>query len=160
MEVDQLAVELQQAYQQYGLEGITLLGGEPFAQASAAAAIARAAWDMGLTVLVFSGYTLEQLQAMAEPAVQELLRYTDMLVDGPYDRNQPETRRRWIGSANQRLYFLSGRCQWDDRWLQRNTLEIRVRGNEVIINGFPAPRAAGLWKGWRRLRAKTTPKGE
>ena len=75
------------------------------------------------------------------------LAETDILVDGPYDRDQPEKTRRWIGSANQRVHFLTPRCAADDpRWRQPNTLEIRLRDGEVTVNGFPAPRAAGMWK--------------
>jgi anaerobic ribonucleoside-triphosphate reductase activating protein len=130
-----------------GIEGITLLGGEPTAQAASAAALARAVRAGGLTVLVFSGHTLEEIRASPDPAVAELLAETDILVDGPYLREQPETHRRWVGSANQRIHFLSERCQAEDpRWLQPNTLEIRLRGRELSVNGFPAAQAVGLWK--------------
>src|SRR3954469_9156045 len=46
-----------------GIEGITLLGGEPLAHAPGAAALARAPCDRGLTVMVFSGYTIEEARA-------------------------------------------------------------------------------------------------
>jgi anaerobic ribonucleoside-triphosphate reductase activating protein len=76
-----------------------------------------------------------------------LLELTDVLVDGPYVRELPDTERRWVGSTNQRVRFLSDRYHPDDPcWRQRNTLEIRVRGSEVSVNGFPAPGAVGLWK--------------
>jgi anaerobic ribonucleoside-triphosphate reductase activating protein len=134
------------------IEGITLLGGEPLAHAAGAAALARAARDLGLTVMVFSGYTLEAARALPDPTVGELLALTDILVDGPYLRDQPETRRRWIGSANQRVHFLGGRARADDpRWLLPNTLEIRLRGPELTVNGFPARGAVGLWKRPRTL---------
>jgi anaerobic ribonucleoside-triphosphate reductase activating protein len=130
-----------------GIEGITLLGGEPLAHAAAGAALARAAHERGLTVMVFSGYTLEEARGLPDPAVAELLAETDILVDGPYLREQPEPRRRWIGSANQRVHFLTNRCRADDpRWLQTNTLEVRLRDGELTVNGFPAPGAVGLWK--------------
>ncbi len=130
-----------------GIEGITLLGGEPLAHASGAAVLARAAHERGLTVMIFSGFTLEEARNLREPAAAELLAETDILVDGPYLRDQPETRRRWIGSANQRVHFLTGRCRADDpRWVQPNTLEIRLRGQELTVNGFPAASAVGLWK--------------
>src|SRR5688572_28818944 len=77
-----------------GIEGITLLGGEPFAHAAAGAALAAAARLRGLTVMVFSGYTIEELRARPEPAVAELLALTDILVDGPYVRELPDTTRR------------------------------------------------------------------
>ena len=64
-----------------------------------------------------------------------------------------DTERRWIGSRNQGVHFLTGCYRFDDQWRKRNTLEIRVRGGEVVVNGFPAGAAAGLWKGWRRTPA-------
>jgi anaerobic ribonucleoside-triphosphate reductase activating protein len=135
----------------HALEGITLLGGEPLAHAAGAAALARAAHGLGLTVMVFSGFTLEEARQLPDPAVAELLAETDILVDGPYRRDMPETRRRWIGSSNQRVHFLSDRCRADDpRWLLPNTLEIRLAGGELTVNGFPARSAVGLWKRPRR----------
>jgi len=130
-----------------GIEGITLLGGEPLAHAAGAAALARATRERGLTVMVFSGHTLEEAQAQNDPDVDAVLALTDILVDGPYVRELPDTTRRWIGSTNQRIHFLSDHYRADDPcWREPNTLEIRVRGGEVSVNGFPAPRAVGLWR--------------
>jgi anaerobic ribonucleoside-triphosphate reductase activating protein len=81
-----------------------------------------------------------------------LLAHTDILVDGPYVRELPETRRRWIGSSNQQVHFLSDRYRADDPcWQLPNTLEIRLRGMELTVNGFPARSAVGLW---RRLASR------
>ena len=109
--------------------------------------LARRSHQLGLSVMVFTGYVLEEARRAPDAAVAELLNATDILVDGPYIREEPETRRRWIGSANQRVHFLSDRCSPDDpRWLLPNTLEIRLRGTELTVNGFPARSAVGLWK--------------
>jgi anaerobic ribonucleoside-triphosphate reductase activating protein len=130
-----------------GVEGITLLGGEPFAHAAGAAALARAARERRLSVMVFTGYTLAEVKALRDPASRDLLHSTDLLVDGPYLRERPESRRRWIGSANQQIHFLTDRYRRDDAcWDRPNTLEIRLQGSAVIINGFPAQRAAALWR--------------
>jgi anaerobic ribonucleoside-triphosphate reductase activating protein len=130
-----------------GVEGITFLGGEPLAHAAGAVVLARALRQRGLTVMVFSGFTLEEARHLPDPAVAELLALTDILVDGPYLRDQPDTRRRWIGSTNQRIHFLTERYRADDpRWLLPNTLEIRLAGGELTVNGFPARSAVGLWK--------------
>ena len=98
--------------------------------------------------MVFSGYTLEEAAGAARPGRRgRCLAHTDILVDGPYVREQPDTTRRWIGSTNQRIHFLTDRYRADDPcWREANTLEIRVRGGEVTVNGFPAPRAVGLWR--------------
>jgi len=130
-----------------GIEGITLLGGEPLAHAAGAAALAEAVRHRGLSVMVFSGYTIEEARGMRDPQVDALLAHTDILVDGPYVRELPDTARRWIGSTNQRIHFLTDRYRADDScWREPNTLEIRVRGAEVAVNGFPARRAVGLWR--------------
>ena len=145
--VADLLAEIAQAHQTHGVEGVTLLGGEPLAHAAGAAALARGVRAVGLTVMVFSGYTLDEARALPDPAVADLLAHTDILVDGPYDRDRPDTERRWIGSTNQRIHFLTNRYRPDDLcWRQPNTLEIRLRGGELSVNGFPARSAVGLWK--------------
>jgi anaerobic ribonucleoside-triphosphate reductase activating protein len=150
--LDDMAAWISESQKVSEIEGITLLGGEPFAHAVAGAALARISRQLGLSVMVFSGFTIEELQNRPEPEVSELLLITDILVDGPYDREKPDTDRRWIGSTNQRIHFLTDRYSFDDQWRKRNTLEIRVVGREITINGFPSADAVGLWKGWKRKK--------
>lgn len=145
-----------------GVEGVSLLGGEPFAHAAGAAAFAAAARQRSLSVMVYSGYTIEAIRALPDPAAADLLALTDVLVDGPYVREQPEPKRRWVGSANQRVHLLTDHYRADDPcWTKPNTLEIRVTGPTVTVNGFPAAGpAVGLWKGWtRKPRPSPTPDG-
>src|SRR5436190_11492947 len=51
---------VRQAANRHPIEGITLLGGEPLAHAAGAAALAEEGHRMGLTLMVFTGYTLEE----------------------------------------------------------------------------------------------------
>jgi anaerobic ribonucleoside-triphosphate reductase activating protein len=135
------------------IEGVTLLGGEPFQQAEGCAAVAAAVRAAGLTVMVFTGYTLEELRARAaagEPGVAALLDATDLLVDGRYLRHQPEPPpaaggRRFIGSRNQRVHFLSSRYSpADPRLAARNSIELRLVDGALTVNGWPAGAAALL----------------
>lgn len=120
------------------VEGVTFLGGEPFAQAAACAELARRTRASGLSVVVFSGYTFDELERSADPSVASLLDSTDLLFAGPYIREQPETERRWIGSSNQTVHFLSDRYAETDPGLrQSNTIEIRFRRGEMTVNGWP-----------------------
>jgi anaerobic ribonucleoside-triphosphate reductase activating protein len=91
------------------VEGITLLGGEPFEQAGVLAPFARLARDHGLSVMAFTGYLLEDLRLDRPAGARELLAHVDLLVDGPYRADLPERHRRWSGSANQRFHHLTGR---------------------------------------------------
>jgi anaerobic ribonucleoside-triphosphate reductase activating protein len=156
----EMAAWMARAQEESGVEGITLMGGEPFAHAPAALAVAKSARQLGLSVMVFSGYTMEELNQRPEPEVAELIATTDILVDGPYIREQPDTQRRWIGSRNQRIHFLTPRYSFDEQWRKKNTLEIRVDRAGISVNGFPASNAVGLWKGWKRKKSLTVvPRG-
>ncbi len=140
--IDQIA----RAQHDHNIEGITLLGGEPFAHAGGASEVARQVRKRGLSVMVFTGYELTTLQGASDTAVQRLLCEIDLLIDGPYDRNRPDTSRRWVGSTNQGIHFLTDRYSADDPcWPERDTLEIRMRDGEITVNGFPADHARSLW---------------
>ena len=145
--IGEVVAEIATAHRDLGVEGITLLGGEPLAHAAGAAVLARETQRIGLTVMVFTGYTLDEARSLPDPAVADLIAHTDILVDGPYVRGLPDTRRRWIGSTNQRIHFFTDRyCADDPCWRRPNTLEIRLQDGELSVNGFPARSAVGLWK--------------
>lgn len=150
--VEGVAAEIQSTQRSHGITGLTLLGGEPLAHAAGAAELSRAARNSGLSVMVFTGYTLEEARSLADPAVARLLELTDILVDGPFIRERPERRRRWIGSENQRIHFLTDRHNSDDsEWLQRNTVELRWDGAQLTVNGFPI-RSEAMTGRWTRRR--------
>ena len=124
-----------------GVEGISLLGGEPFEQAEACAALASGARDSGLSVMVFSGHTLAELEAQAaggRPGVRELLSACDLLVDGRFEKEQLDGSRRWIGSRNQVLHVFGDRYRADDpRFAAPQTAEIRFEDGVLTMNGWP-----------------------
>ncbi len=125
-----------------GIEGLSMLGGEPFEQAAEVAALARLVKAGGKTVMIYSGYTLEELRAKAkaDAGVQALLDTTDLLLDGRYDATRPEKTRRWIGSTNQTLHFFTDAYRPDEaRFWTSNTVELRLENGLLTINGWPAP---------------------
>ena len=147
MSVAGLLSQIESAQRESSIEGVTLIGGEPFSHAHGAAALAKAVRERGLTVMIFSGFTIEQIRENPNPDVATLLHETDLLVDGPYLEQQSETARRWIGSSNQRIHFLSDAYSEDDpRWQTSNTMEIRMVDGEISVNGFPAEAAIDFWR--------------
>jgi anaerobic ribonucleoside-triphosphate reductase activating protein len=105
MRVDDLADRLARE----AVDGVTFSGGEPFAQADALADLleaVRARRD--LSAMSYTGYTLDHLRRRGTPGQQRLLGLLDILVDGPFLAARL-TARRWRGSSNQRLHFLTAR---------------------------------------------------
>ncbi len=84
------------------LDGITLSGGEPLEQAKACAQIAKAAHQAGLNVWVYTGYTWEELIQKNDTNQMDLLKNTDILVDGPFLIEQRSLELYFKGSKNQR----------------------------------------------------------
>ncbi|GAB3135380.1 4Fe-4S single cluster domain-containing protein [Amycolatopsis stemonae] len=113
-----------------GIEGVTLLGGEPFDQAGPLGLFASAVRAAGLSVMTFTGHVREDLPP------SKLLDATDLLVDGPYLADRPEPSRPWVGSVNQRFHFLTDR--YDEAIFRTpNRLELRIAPDgEIELNGF------------------------
>ncbi|MGY3855134.1 4Fe-4S single cluster domain-containing protein [Aeromonas aquatilis] len=131
---------LANAHHVHDLEGVTFLGGEPMLQAQGLAVVAQGAQSLGLSVMVFSGYTKTELDAMQLPGVDQLLRYTDVLVDGPYEASLPEISRRWVGSTNQQFHYLTERydAQIEKRDAVERLIEVRINSDgTVFVNGWP-----------------------
>ncbi|MGI8424151.1 MAG: 4Fe-4S single cluster domain-containing protein [Chloroflexota bacterium] len=109
-------------------DGVSLLGGEPFAQPDGLLALVIALRARGGGhILAYSGYTYERLRAMAadQPAIGAALEQIDLLVDGPYVEALAGSAGPWTGSGNQRVIDMvtTRRCgrivHWEARRVQR-----------------------------------------
>ncbi|MCA9716567.1 MAG: radical SAM protein [Myxococcales bacterium] len=122
------------------VEGVSLLGGEPFAQAGGLARVAEGVRARGLSVMIFTGYTMAELRARAQDDddARRLLAAADLLVDGRYEARERTTTRRWIGSKNQVLHFLSERYdERDPQFRGDNQVELRLKDGVLTVNGWP-----------------------
>ena len=89
-----------------GIEGITYTGGEPMVQAPALAILSQRLREAGLTIVCYTGHTLEALNASKNPWIERFLRRVDVLIDSPYVRDKA-ANLLWRGSTNQRVHFLT-----------------------------------------------------
>ena len=120
------------------IEGLTFVGGEPFLQAKGLSKIAEWATSTGLTVLTFTGYLLKELKDMHNRDVDRLLKFTDLLVDGPFLEELPDSKRAWIGSTNQKLWYLSNKYEKGIEYAcSEHKMEIMISEGDVLINGWP-----------------------
>lgn len=104
------------------VQGVTLSGGEPFAQAAALLPLARLIKGHGLHLCAYSGYTFEQLLELGrrEPAAAQLLECCDVLVDGPFLLEQRTLAKRFAGSKNQRCLDVQESLRQNQPILQGN----------------------------------------
>jgi anaerobic ribonucleoside-triphosphate reductase activating protein len=89
-----------------GIEGVTYTGGEPTVQACGLALLSERLRTAGLTVVSYTGYTLEALRARNDPWIERFLASVDILIDGPFVQAKA-ANLLWRGSRNQRIHFLS-----------------------------------------------------
>jgi anaerobic ribonucleoside-triphosphate reductase activating protein len=121
------------------VEGITFLGGEPFEQAASLAELGARLKEIGLSVMTFSGYLLDDIRKANRKDWNDLLSVTDLLIDGPFIKEQRDLSRPWVGSANQRYHFLTDRYLHlkDELMSKPNRLEIRLKPDgRVFANGM------------------------
>jgi anaerobic ribonucleoside-triphosphate reductase activating protein len=139
-----------------GGEGVTVSGGEPFAQAGAIARViglVREEIDYG--VIVYSGYTFEELSERAgrDEEIALLLGEIDVLIDGLYVA-ELDDGRPYRGSSNQRILPLTDRY---DSVLDSYYNESRGRRTEIsmgfdgcfTLTGVPS---AEMLAAWERMR--------
>jgi len=134
---EQLNALLEQSLSEHPtLEGVTLLGGEPFSQAEGCYLFARKAKDLGLSVVTFTGYTYQAIQKKNLPHWQELVSVTDVLVAGPFLQEKVDKSRPWLGSTNQQYHFLSSRYTLED-FQEPDGIEISIgQDGQVVVNGW------------------------
>lgn len=119
-------------------EGVTFSGGEPFWQAPALAELARKVKAFGLSVMSFTGFTLEQLQSEYAPAgAQALLEQLDILIDGPYVQSlaihRPDSP---VSSSNQRVHIFNPAFRDRITWAS-DQIEIHVlKDGSRIVTGY------------------------
>ncbi len=117
------------------IEGITFLGGEPLDQIEAITEISKAVREIGLSVLVFTGYVYEEIKDKAE--IQELINFIDILIDGKYEEDKQDFSRAWVGSSNQKYYFFTDKYDESVITQYKNKIEIRISpNNSVVMNGM------------------------
>lgn len=82
-------------------DGITLSGGDPFFQVEACTDIAKYAKKIGLNVWAYTGFVFEDL--IKTDKAKELLKYIDVLIDGPFILEKKSLNVKFRGSTNQRI---------------------------------------------------------
>jgi anaerobic ribonucleoside-triphosphate reductase activating protein len=132
IEVSQILSELDNLK---GIEGITLLGGEPLQQSNASLELIRGCKERGLSVFLYTGYDPSEF----DETMQACFELSDIAVTGRFVQELRDTTLRWRGSLNQQVHFISGR--YNQSVLEERTeveCHILPNGNLTIV-GYAEP---------------------
>ena len=122
---------------QTGIEGVTFLGGEPFEQAQELSKLAFKIKQKGLSVVCFTGYTLQEIKSKNAPEAIKFLENIDLLIDGGFEEDKFDLSRPWVGSSNQRYIYLTDFYKEEDILKYKNKIEMRInRDGKLEINGM------------------------
>lgn len=90
------------------LDGITLSGGEPLVpeRYKEILELVKGVKALGGNVWCYTGFLYENLVAMHNEILDEILKNIDVLVDGPFILAQRNLSIKYRGSTNQRLLYL------------------------------------------------------
>ena len=125
-ELEEIAIK---AINQYGIEGVTYLGGEPTIQL-ALPSLTASLKKLGLGIIAFTGRIYDD--------VSDILQGCDMVIDGPYIEEKRSFSRKIIGSSNQRIIHLTNRYKTREDWFMNNESivgEFSIHGGELVFNG-------------------------
>jgi anaerobic ribonucleoside-triphosphate reductase activating protein len=117
------------AKQQFDIEGVTYLGGEPTLQ-QGLSELSNEIRKSGLGVLLFTGKQKEELP-------HEIIDSVDLIIDGDFEKDKLDNERNLIGSINQRIFCVTDRYKNCLDWFYHSRpkrKEINVT-NELVLTG-------------------------
>lgn len=140
------------------IEGITISGGEPFLQAEELLDLVCKIKKerQNINVLIYTGYVYEDLYNSSVFHIVELLKKTDILIDGEY-KDELNDDVAYRGSSNQRILLLNEKFK-DIYELYYSTRsrksEIIIDKNRISLIGVPSKRTVELMKNIAERRNK------
>ncbi len=118
------------------VDGFTISGGEPFYYPEALNALVKALSEINDDILIFTGYTLEELRSYNKNAINSVLDMCAAIVDGPYikELNDDHGLR---GSSNQRCNVFRYPEKYADIDNVERQLQTIIYGEKVLTIGIP-----------------------
>ena len=125
---EQLCKIVFDAKEKFGIEGVTLSGGEPSLQ-SGLVFFNDEIHKLGLGIIMFSGKDKSELNS-------KLVESVDLLIDGPFVENKIDNKRVLLGSKNKNLSFITNRYKKYEEYFNNPISIEEVTAEDIIfING-------------------------
>jgi anaerobic ribonucleoside-triphosphate reductase activating protein len=117
-----------------GVEGITLLGGEPLQQASVMLELIRYAKGKDLSVMLYTGYYEKEF----DETMKQCFELSDLVIQGRYVEEKRDLGLLWRGSTNQIIESPTG--YYDvEQFEEAQEVEIHIDhdSGQVTVTGYP-----------------------
>ena len=137
-------------------EGATISGGEPFLQAEALKELVEGLHREKIEdILVYSGFTKEQLEQMHDPNIDYVLSHITVLIDGPFVEELVDGVPL-RGSSNQRVWLFDDRYEQQYLECLRNEKKVDIFefGDETHFIGIPFKNFRQLYVKYLRTRGQ------
>lgn len=83
------------------IDGVTFSGGDPFYQPKEFKYLAKKLKENNINIISYTGFTYEKI--LSEKHMKSLLEDIDILIDGPFIKEQKTLKISFKGSENQRI---------------------------------------------------------
>ncbi|MBN2693335.1 radical SAM protein [bacterium] len=118
------------------IEGITILGGEPFDQSTLLLDfLERFKYEFPkLSIILYTGYKKSQFKEID----LKIIKLSDILIANPYEEDKRDITLNLRGSSNQSLEFISDFYNIEDFLDGETKVEIKILpSGEMVILGYP-----------------------
>lgn len=123
-----------------GVSGVTISGGEPFEQYQDLYKAVKYFNEQNIEdILIYTGYTIDELKAKNNPEIDYILNHIAVLIDGPYVQELDSGYGNLKGSKNQRVIILNPKVKplYDRFYNEIRTMQEFRIGNIVLAVGIP-----------------------
>lgn len=140
LEISKILEELVKNRAKYpATEGISILGGEPLDQASELFDLFKSIRTelKNYGIILFTGYSWQEITN--KQAWLKLVKLCDLVIAGPFKKEMLSRKRRWIGSDNQTVHFVTSRYEtmlspWPKGIIE---LEFCIDAESFSVTGTP-----------------------
>jgi len=118
------------------IDGITISGGEPFLNPGALLELVEKLNAITDDILIFSGYTLEELISRNDEYINQIIKIISAIVDGPFESSL-HTDMGLRGSTNQKIQIFKHFEKYEKAKNEKRKLQLIVSNERLITIGIP-----------------------
>lgn len=136
--VEEIFQTIKQINEYQKIDGFTITGGDPFYQSEELAMLIDKILTISDDIIIYTGFTLKQLQKKNDPNINKILNSIAVLIDGPYIESRNDNSFM-VGSNNQQKIILNKKYQEIyEKYFQENTNQIQnfILNDSVVSVGI------------------------